>query len=456
MINVIRNRLTAWKIAQDDQRMQGCRQKLTIIVSVLFIITPLLPHAAAEQRIALVIGNAAYTNEPLDNPVNDALAVSTMLTDFGFDVHTVIDGNLKAMQQGLLGFTEAMTPGATAVVFYAGHGVQANDRNYLMPVDANISSESELRFSALEMNDVLDELSRARARISIVIMDACRNNPFEQKTRGGSRGLAVVDAAAGTLIAYATSPGSVAADGNGTNGVYTTALLEALTQPGLQVEEVFKRVRREVVRVTSNRQIPWESSSLTGDFVFNERAVSKGATDEAQNNIQSSEDVFWLSIRDSKDSRDFEAYLSQFPEGIYRSLAQTKVDVLTASPPVQDCADLTGTYLISTEDTACEDSLVLTPMDDGRYQGAYTTCHAIELVANIRGIVTIDDNEPNVLNYRWNSPPCNGTTVYSLDQTCTTGSGRITRTGGVPGLCNIFANKRAELRVRRANSDQPE
>lgn len=418
-----------------------------VLLSLLIL---LAPHTLAEQRVALVIGNAAYNSEPLDNPVNDARAISTTLTDFGFRVHTVLDGDLRAMQRGLLSFTEDISPGDTALVFYAGHGVQANDRNYLMPVDADVTSESELRFSALEMNDILEELARARARISIVIMDACRNNPFEQKTRGGSRGLAVVDAAAGTLIAYATAPGSVAADGDGTNGVYTTALLEALAQPGLQVEEVFKRVRKEVVSVTGNRQIPWESSSLTGDFVFNETDAPAQVIADAP---RSSEDVFWTSIRDSNDAADFEAYIEQFPDGLYRSLAQSKLAGLSTPAAALDCMDLSGTYRISAEDTTCEDSLVLVPMDEGRYEGAYTMCHALELVSNIRGIVTIDEDEPNVLSYRWSSLPCGGTTVYSLDETCTTGTGRVTKTRGLPGLCNILTNKRVEFKVRRAATE---
>ena len=226
----------------------------------------------ANQRIALVIGNNAYAEQPLFNPVNDAIAVDAALTELGFEVVRATDADLEAMQEALLAFTSRIEDDATALVFYAGHGVQANGRNYLVPVDAELRSESRLRFEALELGDVLEELEYSPSRLNLVILDACRNNPFLQRVRGGSRGLAAVDAATGTLIAYATAPGSVASDGVGSNGLYTEQLLTALREPGLQAEAVFKRVRIGVTEASGGEQVPWESSSLTGDFVFNQSA----------------------------------------------------------------------------------------------------------------------------------------------------------------------------------------
>ena len=213
---------------------------------------------------------------------------------------------------------------------------------------------------------------------------------------------------------------------------------------------MFKRVRKEVVSVAGNRQIPWESSSLTGDFVFNETDTLAQVCADAP---RSSEGVFWTCIRNSNDAADFEAYLEHFPDGLYSSLAKSKLANLSTPAAAQDCTDLSGTYRLSTEDTTCEDSLVLVPMDEGRYQGAYTMCHALELVSNIRGIVTIDEDKPNVLSYRWSSLPCSGTTVYSMDETRATGTGRVTKTQGVPGLCIILTNKRIEFKVRRVPTE---
>lgn len=153
--------------------------------SALAIVALLLTLAAhtsvAAERVALVIGNASYPEDPLDNPVNDARAMSARLSDFGFEMTTVLDADLKAMQRAVLSFTAALEPRSTAVVFYAGHGVQANGRNYLMPVDAQATAERELRFEAVNMNDILEEIELARPQMSIVILDACRNNPFEKK-----------------------------------------------------------------------------------------------------------------------------------------------------------------------------------------------------------------------------------------------------------------------------------
>ena len=247
----------------------------------LLVALLLLPYTSpvhSTTRTALVIGNANYAELPLKNPVNDARAMTSVLTESGFEVITVLDADLRSMQDAMLKFAESIDSESTALVFYAGHGVQANGHNYLLPVDAQIESESELRFEGLELGDLLDELDKAGARVNIVILDACRNNPFERKLRGRGRGLAAVDAARGTIIAYATAPGSTAADGQGENGLYTGSLLKAIRKPNLKVEEVFKEVRIAVAEASGGAQIPWESSSLTGDFVFVSDAATKAST----------------------------------------------------------------------------------------------------------------------------------------------------------------------------------
>ncbi|MGQ0676528.1 MAG: caspase family protein, partial [Rhodospirillales bacterium] len=222
----------------------------------------------AESRVALVIGNSAYRDAPLKNPANDARAVGARLRDLGFDVVLRENASRKAMGDALAEFTRKLGPGGVALIYYAGHGVQVRGRNYLIPVDMTLQSETDLRFQAVDVSTLTDELDLAQSRVSFLVLDACRNNPFERKLRGAGRGLAAVDAARGTLIAYATAPGSVAADGEGEHGVYTEALLRAWALPGLKAEEVFKRVRIEVAAATGDQPVPWASSSLTGDFVF--------------------------------------------------------------------------------------------------------------------------------------------------------------------------------------------
>jgi uncharacterized caspase-like protein len=189
-----------------------------------------------------------------------------------------------------------------------------------------VDNERELRFQALDVQTILEEMEFADNRMNIVILDACRNNPFERRIRGGSRGLAAIDAARGILIAYATAPGAVAADGDGDNGLYTAELLTALAVPNLKAEEVFKRVRVGVARRTNGAQVPWESSSLTGDFVFNQRGTATAATAPVLSSGH--EALFWETIKDSENSDDYRAYLQQFPQGTFASLAVIRLSAL--------------------------------------------------------------------------------------------------------------------------------
>lgn len=275
---------------------------------------------AEQQRLALVIGNAAYAQAPLRNPVNDARDVAAMLRTLDFEVIEAVNAGTAKMQLAVLEFAERLPGSSTGLFYYAGHGIQVDGRNYLIPVGADFSTELGVKFSSLDVGLVLDGMGRSEGRTNIVILDACRNNPFERRLRGASRGLAAIDAAQGTFIAYATAPGSVAADGTGRNGLYTAEFLKALAVPGLKVEEVFKRVRVGVSRRSGGVQIPWDSSSLVGDFVFN------GESGVAQSGgVASAEVAFWNSIQGSGNAADYEAYLAQFPSGIFVSLARNRI-----------------------------------------------------------------------------------------------------------------------------------
>ena len=220
------------------------------------------------QRVALVIGNAAYRDAPLTNPVNDARAIALALKDAGFTVIARENVDQRGMLSALREFGDRLRAGGTGLFYYAGHGMQIKGRNYLIPVGAAVEREDEVAYNAVDAQAVLDKMEAAGNMANIMILDACRNNPFTRSSRSGQSGLAQMDAPVGTLVAYATSPGAVASDGSGANGLYTQHLLTAIRQPGYKVEDVFKQVRVNVRRDSQGKQVPWEATSLEGDFYF--------------------------------------------------------------------------------------------------------------------------------------------------------------------------------------------
>jgi len=222
-----------------------------------------------ENRVALIMGNAAYLNGPLKNTVNDARAMAAVLEASGFEV--LLKENVKnqnEMKQAVREFGMKLKTGGTALFYYSGHGMQVNGYNYLIPTQAVMHIEQEIEYEALDMGFILAYMESAKSNVNIVILDACRNNPFARSFRDTKQGLSTMVAPTGTLIAYSTSPGSVASDGDQDYGLYTRALLEHIQKPGVKVEDVFKGVRAEVLQVSSGQQTPWESSSLVGDFYF--------------------------------------------------------------------------------------------------------------------------------------------------------------------------------------------
>ena len=231
--------------------------------------------ALAENRLALVIGQSAYrTVTALPNPANDANAMSKLLADAGFDVTLAADLSQRDMNEKVGDFAAkiaAKGPDTVALLFYAGHGLQIDGENYLVPVDVDPKRETDIPLQAVRLNDILNTLNAVPSMMRILLLDACRNNPFPAISQTAGHGLALVDTksgAPGTFLSYSTAPGAVAEDGDGADSPYTTALLAAAREPGLPIEAAFKRVRVAVNKATEGRQTPWDSSSLVDDFRF--------------------------------------------------------------------------------------------------------------------------------------------------------------------------------------------
>jgi uncharacterized caspase-like protein len=344
-------------------------------------IVPVKPAPSGERRIALVIGNSAYKASPLKNPVNDARAIAKALAATGFSVTVIEDASQTTMRRAIRQFGDDLNGGGVGVFYYAGHGMQVKGRNFLIPVNADIEREDEVEDGAVDANFVMQKMDSAKNALNLIILDACRNNPFARSFRSGAQGLAQMDAPSGTLVAFATAPGSVASDGDGANGLYTKHLLANLAQPGLPVEQLFKQVRIGVTKDTGDRQVPWESSSLKGNFFFvpgeatlsaaeqrqqidktvaervaveraevqrqmqkviadmlakqkadledelKRRGSAAAAQPPAPDPIQM-ELAFWESIKNSSNPKDYQAYLEQFPKGTFAILARAR-----ATPP---------------------------------------------------------------------------------------------------------------------------
>jgi hypothetical protein len=288
-------------------------------------------HDPREHRIALVIGNGAYTSAPpLKNPPSDARDMAATLKALSFEVTSGVNLNQREMKRLIREFGQSLKAGGSGLFYYAGHGVQSKGRNYLIPIDADIQSEAEVEDSGVDVSLALNFMDDAQNGLNIVILDACRNNPFAHSFRSASDGLAQVDAPTGTLIAYATAPGRVASDGTGQNGLYTSELLKQMRVPALSATEMFMRVRANVMKQTANKQVPWEASSLVGSFYFREPPKHLPDSTTTEGNQARIEPVavereYWESIRNSTDPRDYQDYLTNYPHGAYSPIAKTKL-----------------------------------------------------------------------------------------------------------------------------------
>ncbi len=321
------------------------RKFLQTLACLIFLwIFPAIAQAPVDVRVALVIGNSAYGGEAaLVNPANDARAMASTLKSLGFTVVELRDGRKSEITAALARAHEALSgKQGVGLLYYAGHGLQLDWRNYMVPIDARMSSAADVPLQSVDVNLVLDAFKMAGNRMNILVLDACRDNPFASTATG--KGLAQVDAPPGTFLAYATAPGNVAADGDpkSGNGLYTQFLLEELKNPTARIEDVFKRVRLNVRQQSQGRQIPWESTSLEGDFYFNPQSMRKTADSTAKSVEEEflAEKQDWEAIKDSRKVDDVYQYLRKYPNGFISEQAQFKLAQLqqarTVAVPNQD------------------------------------------------------------------------------------------------------------------------
>jgi formylglycine-generating enzyme required for sulfatase activity len=325
-----------------------------LLICVLVLACAVDAVAQSTRRVALVIGNGAYQHTSrLANPANDARRMAELLRGAGVEVILGIDLDRRAVDDRLRQFRDRLDGGSLGILFYAGHGLQVEGENYLLPVDARLQRQSDLEFEALSVTRVLRIMEDA-APTRLVFLDACRDNPLAQTLARGmgtrssaiGRGLGVVTAGRGTMVSFATQPGNVALDGAGENSPFTAALLRHLAEPGVDVGIAMRRVREAVLRATGERQVPWEHSSLLGEVVLVPAAVSTPVAPgvaapaapvaPAVAVVPPAPDrdvVFWQSIQNSQRAEEFEAYLRQFPQGTFADLARARIAALRAPPP---------------------------------------------------------------------------------------------------------------------------
>ncbi|HXW18981.1 MAG TPA: caspase family protein [Roseiarcus sp.] len=329
--------------------LRECSHWVAVVVAL--VVLPSAAGANADKRVALVIGNGDYKAAvKLDNPVYDAKAVADQLKKLGFQVIEGYDEDVNEMRISVGAFAAALPESKAAIVYYAGHGVSVDEENYLLPTDIALKSPADLDLGAISVSLILKQMKRDE-RVNVVILDACRNNPFadalaHSRTRSlvAERGLSKVDGdlARGTLIAFASDPKSTALDGPpGEHSPFSKALIEHLADPGVPIDTVMSRVRSEVWETTQNRRLPWVNTSIIGEFSLNpapapavvaNAAAEAPAAGAADSGKQAQEDLMWESAQRSNLAGDYQAYLDAYPNGVFAAMARNRIASLTAAP----------------------------------------------------------------------------------------------------------------------------
>jgi uncharacterized caspase-like protein len=324
---------------------------IRLLIAALFAATIWVTPSQAERRVALVIGNGAYNNVPkLINPPKDAKAIAALLRNLGFDVLTGTDLTQAGMTDQLRKFASEAENADVALFYYAGHGLSLDGKNYLVPVDVNLKSELDVKLGGpIDVNIMLDQ-TMSMSKVKLVFLDACRDNPFVEQIARSARtrsttvnsGLAEMKSSEGTLLAFATAPGQVAYDGEGSNSPFTTALLNNLGGANTEISVALTKVRAEVADLTRKKQSPWASTNLTGLFYMNGTAAIEPAqtvkTDPTSYKVAATETMsgagameleFWRSVKESNKPEELNAYLTRYPDGLFSSIARARIAALS-------------------------------------------------------------------------------------------------------------------------------
>jgi hypothetical protein len=367
-------------------------------------------------KLALVLGNSNYKNVPaLRNPANDANAIAAALKGFGFDVTLKLDGRRSEMEAAIATYTHGLARGrGVGIFYYAGHGLQLSWTNFLVPVDAAIRTPDDVQANCVDLSLLIDGARNAANPMNIIILDACRVNPFEPNFTAPNKGLSQMDAPNDTLLAYATAPGNVAADGEGANGLYTESLLQEIRVPETRVEDVFKRVRLTVRKKSHGEQVPWESTSLEEDFWFlppkqlvqiaEERAGKERESAESERKFKE-ELARWEKIKDSHNPEDFYAFLRERPSGFIAEQAQFRLDQLE-KPVVQAQPGSNGIKLLPSG----TNRYALGDVFEWEYTDRYTNIanrytlrvtYADNEIVEFNGGAVVNDQMGGLLKNRW-------------------------------------------------------
>jgi uncharacterized caspase-like protein len=339
------------------------RFRHAIVLSPYITLLALLAHPAnAERRVAFVVGNGAYRHTTtLPNASIDAKAMAALLRKVGFDVTEGVDLNREGMIARLNDFATRVEGADVALLYYSGHGIAVNGKNYVLPVDANLISELDVKLGAAIDIDVILDQTMADSKVKLVLLDACRDNPFTNKIRSATRtrsvtvlsGLAEMKSSEGMLIAFAAGPGQAALDGKpGENSPFTRALLSNIAEPGVEIRHALTKVRAQVSKETNKGQLPWENTNLTGFLYINQQGATAAMTasigapgaaatpSEARSNASTEIELeFWRSVRTSDKAEEYSAYLARFPNGNFVSIARVRLAALQTGAGIKDAVD---------------------------------------------------------------------------------------------------------------------
>jgi hypothetical protein len=368
--------------------------------------------AFADKRVAFVVGNAAYKNVPaLPNPAIDAQTMASTLRNVGFDVVEGINLTRDRMSEKLLDFGRKAEGADVAVFYYAGHGIAVNGTNYLLPVDADLKSEMDVKLGAAINVDNTLEQTMQDAKVKLVFLDACRDNPFAAKIRSAratrgvtvDSGLAAMTSGTGTLIAFATGPGQTALDGDkGANSPFTRALVANITRPGVEIQQAMTAVRAQVNEETNKNQLPWGHTNLIGSVYLNQAALpadstkaeAPAGTTAAATPASDVEVEFWRSVKDSSKVEELNAYVTNFPNGAFKALALTRIAALQGE--ANPTRNLTADPALSDEaDQVSEDQIGL---DRGKRRDVQRRLTRLGFDVHVNG--KFDDETRNVIK-RW-------------------------------------------------------